>query len=88
MTGDELAIALHAEQGFLILVGNEGYPVGKILRSWKCGGMPCTIPLVVKALAPRKELAAQCAVQRRLTGLVVTNRVIPGTSAYRVEAAD
>lgn len=87
MTGDELAIALHAEQGYLVLGSSHPLTVGAIERADK--GAPMSTPLRIIDRATRAEWDKQGRLAFRLSGgLFRKKRNCPAEYFYRVVAVD
>lgn len=89
MTGDEVAAAVYAERGFVVLGSNYPMPIGYLTRdnSTHKAFNRAQAPLKVIAESNLDEFLEQCECIERLLG-ISPNRVFPWTYFYRVEAAD
>lgn len=89
MTGDELAIALHERQGFVLVAMTRPVPVGTILPPANAGDAKSkthAIRLMVAGAATRAEYAEQ---SKLVSELIGARCDVPAVNYfYRVEAAD
>lgn len=89
MTGDELAAALYAEQGFMVIESSCEEKIGDIV---KCSNLyEVNTPLIIAGLATREEFMRQAALAFALAGNPEKVGDIPEPGNhhyYRVEAAD
>jgi hypothetical protein len=87
MTGDELAAALYAEQGYLVIGAFDECPIGKINQATSMTTGDCATPMRIVAVSTRDEFIKQRKIVSRLTGITGTGWA--GFSHYyRIEAAD
>lgn len=85
MTGDELAIALHAEQGYLVVSHHS--PFQREEAFLPRGSFSVNIPLLIVGPATKSQYAEQVRRARKISGrkIIVTKG---HKYFYRVEAAD
>ena len=90
MTGDELAAALYAEQGYMALAQNQARKHGEIIPPGTCGweDAPITTPLRVIGDSNRDEWGSQKPIIARALGLQCGPVRGNAPYYYRVEAAD
>lgn len=90
MTGDELAAAVYAEQGFLILGSTEPRKMGEIRResvheSWRTA---VSTPMRIVGVSTEQEMRRQTERYIQLSGAHDHYQKNAYTHYYRVEAAD
>lgn len=90
MTGDELASAIMAELGFLVIGQFRRRSIGEIIPPRSCGWQdaPIETPLRVIRQSSRAEWASQKPTIVRLLGLPLSPARGNMPHFYRVEAAD
>lgn len=91
MSGEELAAALYAEQGYVVLAVNRHCRIGEILPgTTECDtGKPMTTPLRIIGPSSEMEYRTQIATADRLIGQSTREVVILDLRCfYRVVAAD
>lgn len=87
MTGDQLAAALYAEQGYLIMQSPTPKQIGDIIDAVRTNHGAITPPVRITALATSDEWHSQQERAAKL-GANIDGFVLPCATYYRVEACD
>ncbi len=85
LTGDQLAAALYAEQGYLVVSYRDEFPMGVPFPA--SGTLKCNTPLIITGVSARAEYVRQVHRASEMCGLSLSE-MEDDTHFYRVEAAD